>query len=52
VHPRTERQSAFRTELGLPEHVLPFALISLGYPAEEKPRADRYDASRVHRNRW
>jgi nitroreductase len=52
VHPRAERQVAFRRELGLPEHVLPFSLISLGYPAEEKPRADRYDASRVHLNRW
>lgn len=52
VHPRTERQVAFRKELGLPDHVLPFALISLGYPAEEKPPADRYDAGRVHRNQW
>ena len=42
----------FRTWLGLPENIIPFAIIAIGYPAESRPQTDRYDASRVHWNRW
>jgi len=52
VHPVAERVEAVRKLLGLPDHVMPFALISIGHPAEEKPPAERYDASRVHHNGW
>ena len=51
-HPREDLILGFRNLVGLPDHVIPFALISIGYPAEQKPRADRYDVSKVHRNRW
>lgn len=37
----------------LPEAILPFALVSLGYPAETKPTGDRFLAERVHfSSRW
>jgi nitroreductase len=52
VHPREERVNAVRELLGLPEQVRPLCLISIGYPAEQKPPSHRYDASRFHRNRW
>jgi nitroreductase len=52
VYPREERAEAVQKLLGLPEHVMPLCFISIGYPAEEKPPANRYDGSRVHRNRW
>ena len=52
VYPIEERVAGFRKLLGVPDHVIPFALISIGYPAEQKIRADRYDSSRVRRNRW
>ena len=52
LYPREERVIGLRRLLGLPEHVVPFALIPMGYPAEEKPRADRYDSTRVHLDRW
>jgi nitroreductase len=38
--------------LRLPEHVMPLNMIAIGYPAEEKGAVDRYDASRVHCNKW
>ena len=38
--------------LNLPEHIIPISLISIGYPAEQKPRPDRYQADRVHYNQW
>ncbi|MBM3212972.1 nitroreductase family protein, partial [Candidatus Poribacteria bacterium] len=38
--------------LGMPENVIPFSLLSIGYPAEQKPRANRYDETRVHQDKW
>ncbi len=38
--------------LNLPEHIIPISLISIGYPAEQKPQPDRYKADRVHYNQW
>ena len=52
VYPREERVAGLRKLLGLPEHVVPFALIPVGYPAETKPRSERYDAAKVHLDRW
>jgi len=52
VYPVEERVVGLRQLLGLPEHIFPLALISIGYPAETKPPANRYDAARVRYNRW
>ncbi|MGC9357393.1 MAG: nitroreductase family protein [Anaerolineae bacterium] len=52
VHPREQRVEGMRRLLGIPDDVVPFSLISIGHPAEEKPPSDRYDAHRVHHNRW
>jgi nitroreductase len=52
VYPIEDRVVGLRRLLNIPEHVTPFSLISIGYPAEQKPRSDRYDASRAHHNRW
>ena len=52
VYPVEERVADMRKLLGIPEHITPFSLISLGFPAEEKPQEDRYDDSKVRRNRW
>jgi nitroreductase len=42
----------FHTWLGLPAHIIPFAVIPIGYPAEKKASTDRYDPTRVHVNKW
>jgi nitroreductase len=52
VFPRDDRVASLRELLGLPRHVVPLALISIGRPAETKPRADRYDPERVHYDGW
>jgi len=52
VHPLEERVSGFRRLLGLPEHIVPLSLVPIGFPAVRKPREDRFDPSRVHRERW
>lgn len=53
IYPREDRVSGFRKLLGIPEHVIPFALVPIGYPAEQKPpRPDRFNELRVHQNTW
>jgi nitroreductase len=52
VYPRENRMEALHKVFHLPEHVLPFAVISLGYAAEEKDIPLRLDKKRIHINRW
>lgn len=52
IFPREERVSGLRKLLGIPEHVVPFSLIPVGFPAEEKPPADRFSKDRIHYNTW
>jgi nitroreductase len=52
VYPREDRVKGLRKLLGIPEQVVPFSLIALGYKAEEKGFDNRYDAGRVHQDRW
>jgi nitroreductase len=52
VYPVPERVEAVRRILGIPEHVVPFALIAIGHPAEQKEPRTQYDSQRIHRNRW
>ena len=52
IYPVAERVPKFRAKFGLPEEIIPMAWIPIGWPAECKDPADRYDAGRVHRNGW
>jgi nitroreductase len=52
VYPRDERVEGMRKLLRLPEKIVPFALIALGRPAEEKPRKNEFDAERISHNTW
>jgi len=52
VYPTEDRIVNFRRLCGLPEHIVPFSLVPLGFPGEVKQVQDRFDSSRVHDNRW
>ena len=52
VHPAPEREEAFRQLCGLPANVVPFALVAVGVPDEEKGPADYFDPARVHNETW
>ena len=52
VYPREERQKGIREIFELPALVHPFALISIGYPAETKTSPDRFKEERIHINKW
>ena len=52
VYPRENRIDGLRKMFKIPKNVIPFSLISLGYPAIEQSRVDRYNRSRIHINKW
>jgi nitroreductase len=52
TYPLEERMMRVRAALGLPEGVVPFAVVPIGYPAEQPASVDRYQAGRVHFDRW
>ena len=52
AYPIEERVETYRTILNLPENIVPFALIPIGYPAEEFKKADRFNADKIHYNKW
>jgi nitroreductase len=52
VYPLEDRVAGMRKLLNLPDHVIPLSLVPIGFPAEQPGRADRFDAERVHKDRW
>jgi nitroreductase len=52
IYPREGRVAGMRKLLQLPTNIIPFALISLGYPAEIKAKEERYNKTRIHQNKW
>lgn len=52
IHPMPDRMQLLRERLGLPEGVVPFALIPLGYPGEILPPRDTFKPERVHSRSW
>jgi len=52
IYPQEERVKALKELLSLPEHVIPFSIMSLGYPAEKKEPQDRFNPARIHKNKW
>lgn len=52
VYPDPSRLNGMRELFSIPEEMVPFSIISIGYPAEPKQAADRYDETRIHREIW
>lgn len=48
MYPFEERLKALRSYFHLPEQLIPFAVIALGYKQAEKSPEDRYDPDKVH----
>ena len=52
VYPAEEMVQERRNLLNIPEHIVPFSIIAMGYPAEEKSGWLRFDTTRIHSNSW
>ena len=52
IYPIEGRMDGFRQFFQIPEHIVPFSIIAIGYPDEYKEPANRYDETRAHYQKW
>jgi nitroreductase len=52
IYPREHRVNPMRSLLGIPEEIVPMALIAFGCPGENQPPRNRFNQERVRHNRW
>ncbi|MFH0817738.1 MAG: nitroreductase family protein [Candidatus Micrarchaeota archaeon] len=52
AYPWKDREDGYRKLLGIPEGVIPLALIVIGYSAQKAGKADRFKKERVHKELW
>ena len=48
IAPVQERMDYISELFNLPEHIVPFSIIAIGYPDEGHPQINRYDENKVH----
>ncbi|MBR1851426.1 MAG: nitroreductase family protein [Bacteroidales bacterium] len=51
-YPYHDRMDPVKNALGLPPTVVPYAVVSIGYPSAENQPKDKWDPARVHYERW
>lgn len=47
IGPNEDRMEAFRNHFKFPEHLLPVAVVAVGYANETKPLQERFDPSKI-----
>jgi nitroreductase len=52
IYPRNKRIKKLKDILEIPTNVIPFSLISLGYTNIDQKKIERFNNSRVHKNKW
>ena len=52
IYTNEERMKEFSKMFLLPTNIIPFALVPIGHPAEEKKPENRFKPDRVHYNKW
>ena len=52
VYPDPERVNAVKEYLGMPENIIPLAVVPIGYPTGPQTPKDKWKPENVHFNRW
>lgn len=52
VFPREKRIASVHSLFNLPENIVPFSLIAVGYPDEKKHFIERFREERIHYETW
>ncbi|WP_136795215.1 nitroreductase family protein [Desulfosediminicola ganghwensis] len=52
IYPLEERIVATRNLFGIPENVIPFAIMPIGWPKDEFTAKDRFEPELIHHDRW
>jgi nitroreductase len=52
VYPRDDRENGIKKYFNLPDEIIPFSLVALGYADENPETTERYDHKKIHFNQW
>jgi nitroreductase len=52
LYPYEDRMAGMKKLLNLPDNIIPLTIIPIGYPGEKKQREDRFNASKIHSEKW
>jgi nitroreductase len=52
IYPREERIKLLQELFKLPDNIVPFAMIALGYPDQSKEKPNRFHAEKIHWGKW
>lgn len=52
VYPEKERMAVLREMLGIPETIIPFALLCFGHVERGFTEASRFQAEKIHHDKW
>lgn len=52
LYPVEERMKGMAELLKVPENVIPFAVVPIGYSETKGEKADRFEKSKIHYDRW
>jgi nitroreductase len=52
IYPKKELVNGLAELLILPDYIVPFSLLAIGYPAEEVTPKDKFNPERVHWEKW
>ena len=52
AYPYSDRYASMKSELGLPDVVLPYCAVAVGYPANDEQPKDKWKPERIHYEQW
>lgn len=52
IYPVEDRISSVKKLFGLPENIMPFAVVPVGFPLEPPRPVNRFNQARVHSEKW
>jgi nitroreductase len=52
VYPREQRVNDVRKLLGIPKSVIPFCIVSVGYPGKKVKPVVRFNRRKIHNEKW
>ena len=52
AYPYSERYASMKRELDMPDSVLPYCAVAVGYPANDEQPKDKWKPERIHYDQW
>lgn len=52
AYPYSDRYSSMKRELGMPDSILPYCAVAVGYPANDEQPKDKWKPERIHFDQW